>query len=85
MAALRVLRVESGPGGRRLWSRVITETVSVKGDSKPANRAKSKMGRPRFELGTFAVSEPDEANLDVQTKLDDRPDRGTAFEPAYYA
>jgi len=43
------------------------------------------MGRPRFELGTFAVSELDEANLDVLTMLDDRPDVGTAFEPAFYA
>jgi hypothetical protein len=31
------------------------------------------VGRPRFELGTFAVSELDEANLDVLTRLDDRP------------
>ena len=29
------------------------------------------MGRPRFELGTFAVSELDEANPDVLTRLED--------------
>jgi len=56
------------------------------------------VGRPRFELGTFAVSELDEANLDVLTMLegrvrdgptprngglDDRPIRGPPSKPPF--
>ncbi len=43
-----------------------------------------EVGPPGFEPGTFAVSELDEANLDVQTRLDDGPYGGAAFEPAFY-
>jgi len=43
----------------------------------------AKMGPPGFEPGTFAVSELDEADLDVQTRLDDGPCVARP-EPAFY-
>ncbi len=46
------------------------------------------MGRERIELSTlarqrFAVSEPDGTEPDVLTKLDDRPNVGTAPDPPF--